>query len=72
MCSFGDKHIEVNHDNIVIGQEAALNVNLPMLQKWFGADMWELGTTVEVRRISPTEVIRTRRKLEKVTQKENE
>ena len=72
MCSFGDKHIEVNHDNIVIGQEAALNVNLPMLQKWFGADMWELGTTVEVRRISPTEIIRTRRKLEKVTQKENE
>lgn len=72
MCQFGDKYIEVNHDNFEVRQKAALDVNIPLLQKWLGVDMWELGVTVEVRRISPTEIIRARRKMEKLTQKENE
>lgn len=72
MCKIGDKYIEVNHDNLVIKQSATLNVNIPLLEKWFGADVWELGTTVEVKRICPTGIIRSRRKLEKLIQKENE
>ncbi len=72
LCRFGDKHIEVNHDNIVIEQEATLNVNLPLLQKWLGTDTWGLETGAEVKRVRPTQIIRSRRKLEKLTQKENE